>query len=313
MSAAETVDVDREWKLRRRARDSFEYFAPAALKIAVKEADDTDRGAVRPFELNGVQTFVHGKIEAQKQLLGKVRAIILKGRQQGVSTYTEGRFYWRVIHTRGVKAYILTHKAEATDNLFAMVDRFHAHCPPMFKPHVGKSNAKELEFDKLDSRYTVATAGAKGAGRSGTVHFFHGSEVALWQDADEHMKGALQAVPDLPGTEIILESTAQGVGNEFHRLWTAAEGGGSDFIPIFVPWFWQTEYRQKVAAGFELSDAAGDVPEGELTEADYARAYKCQPEQMGWRRKKIVELGYWGFKQEYPATAAEAFQTSGER
>lgn len=299
-----------EAKIRRRALTDFEWFAPKCLRIAIKEAS-TD--ALRPLELNEAQRHTHNELEAQLRTLGKVRALVLKGRQQGISTYTEGRFYWRVIHRRGVKAYILTHKAEATANLFDMVQRYHDHCPPMFKPHVGRSNVKELEFDRLDSRYTVATAGAEGAGRGGTVHFFHGSEVAFWQNADEHMRGALQAVPDLAGTEIILESTANGTGNEFHRLWTEAEKGNGDFIAIFVPWFWQHEYRSEPGEDFDLSDDRGDVPEGELTEREYATAYRLKPAQMAWRRKKIVELGYWGFKQEYPATAAEAFQTSGER
>jgi hypothetical protein len=35
----------------------------------------------------------------------------------------------------------------------------------------------------------------------------------------------VQAVPDLPGTEIILESTGNGIGGEFHERWQMAEAG----------------------------------------------------------------------------------------
>lgn len=163
-------DVERtERKLRIRAREQFSFFAERCLKIAVKEAEVE---ALKPLLLNDAQEYVHARIEAQRRRIGRVRVIVLKGRQQGVSTYTEGRFYWRVIHRPGVKAFILTHQQRATDNLFAMVDRYHRNCPPLFQPHVGRSNQSELEFDHLDSRYTVATAGSKGAGRSATIHFF---------------------------------------------------------------------------------------------------------------------------------------------
>jgi len=70
-------------------------------------------------------------------------------------------------------------------------------------------------------------------------------------NAHEHTKGILQAVPDATGTEIILESTANGVGNYFHQMWQKAEGGMSDFIAIFVPWFWQDEYKRQTSPDFK--------------------------------------------------------------
>ena len=97
-----------------------------------------------------------------------------------------------------------------------MTERFHKNCPEPVRPHTGKSNTKELAFDLLDSGYKVGTAGTEGVGRSDTVQFFHGSEVAYWKNADQHMSGILQAVPNEPGTEIILESTANGLGGLFY-------------------------------------------------------------------------------------------------
>ena len=56
------------------------------------------------------------RIEDQRRRTGKVRIVVLKGRQQGCSTYTEGRFYWLVSNRKGLRAYILTHEADATAN-----------------------------------------------------------------------------------------------------------------------------------------------------------------------------------------------------
>jgi hypothetical protein len=183
-----------------------------------------------------------------------------------------------------------------------MVNRYHEHCHPFVKPSTGAANAKELNFDALDSAYKVGTAGTKGVGRSSTLQLFHGSEVGFWPHADTHAAGVLQALSDEPGTEGILESTANGVGNFFHQKWRDAETGKGDYIAIFVPWFWQKEYRKAPTPDFVKDEE----------EQEYAGLYGLDDEQMYWRRQKIVELkDPVLFKQEYPATAAEAFQMSG--
>ncbi|MDR5867933.1 hypothetical protein [Halomonas koreensis] len=292
---------DREREIRRKLKDDFEHYAPRALKIRTK------RGRVEPFALNKAQRHIHACLEEQKRQTGKVRAILLKGRQQGASTYTEGRLYWLVSHRKGVRAFILTHEAESTAALFEMAERYHEHCPPLVKPTTGASNARELYFSRLDSGYKVGTAGNKAVGRGTTVQYFHGSEVAFWPHASEHAKGVMQAIPDAADTEVILESTANGIGNYFHQQWQAAETGESEYIAIFVPWYWQDEYRKPVPDGFSQS----------AEEEKLAQLFGLDDEQLMFRRHKIAELsadgvdGVSAFKQEYPMTAQEAFQVSG--
>lgn len=285
-----------ELAIRLRLRDDFPFYAANALFIRAKD------GEIAPLELNEAQQYLHSRLEEQKARTGKVRALVLKGRQQGVSTYIGGRFYHRTSHNKGLRCFILTHEQDATNNLFGMVDRYHHHCPTAVKPSTGAANAKELFFDRLESGYAVGTAGAKATGRSQTVQLFHGSEVAFWPNAATHFAGVVQAIPDLPGTEIVLESTANGMGGEFHERWKQAVKGVGDYIPIFIPWFWQQEYRREVPPDFIQDDE----------ERAYQAAFRLDAEQMVWRRNKIAELkDPLLFKQEYPATAAEAFQMSG--
>lgn len=277
-------------------KDSYPHYSSRCLKIRAKD------GAIVQLVFNDAQVYLHQRLEEQREEIGKVRALILKGRQQGISTYVGGRFYHRVSHHKGLRCFILTHEQEATNNLFGMVDRYHSHVPEVVKPSTGASNAKELYFDRLESGYAVGTAGAKATGRSQTVQLFHGSEVAFWPNATQHFAGVVQAIPDLPGTEIILESTANGMGGEFHERWQQAEAGIGDYVAIFIPWYWQAEYRRDPPPDFELTDE----------ERAYSDAYGLAPEQMAWRRNKIAELkDPLLFKQEYPATAAEAFQMTG--
>jgi hypothetical protein len=212
------------------------------------------------------------------------------------------RFYHRASNEKGLRVFILTHEEAATQNLFEIVERFHNHCHPRLKPSTGAANAKELYFDALESGYKVGTAGTKGVGRSSTIQLFHGSEVAFWPHAETHAAGALQAVPDAAGTEVILESTAHGMGNFFHETWRGAEAGENDFIAIFVPWYWQDEYRRDPPPDF--------VPSEE--EQTYAGLHGLDHAQLAWRRTKIAQLKDPAlFCQEYPATAAEAFEMSG--
>src|SRR4051794_21301514 len=274
-------------------RQDYEFYARNCLKIRTKS------GSIEPLVFNRVQRYIHARLQDQRQQTGRVRALILKGRQQGCSTYVGGRFYHRTTMRKGLRTFILTHEDAATQNLFEMVNRFHEHCPAPVKPSTGAANAKELFFDRLDSGYKIGTAGTRGVGRSSTLQLFHGSEVAFWPNAESHAAGVMQALADEDGTEAILESTANGVGNFFHLKWSDAERGIGEFIPVFVPWYWQEEYRKPPPDGFFMDEE----------EQEYAALYRLTDEQMAWRRGKIIELKDAAlFKQEYPATAAEAFQ-----
>ena len=283
----------REREIRTKLRNDLTYYAPRVLRIRTKA------GKVLPFQLNSAQLHLHAAIEQQRQEMGRVRVLVLKGRQQGCSTYVQGRYFWKVTHRRGVRAFVLTHEQDATNALFTMTKRFHDNCPILVRPSLQASNAKELTFSGLDSGYRVATAGSRGAGRGETIQFFHGSEVAYWPNAEMHVGGALQAVPDEPGTEVVLESTSAGPIGLYYDMCQSALRGDGDYRLIFIPWFWQSEYQRPVPDGFEMT--------GE--EQAYAEQHGVTPEQMVWRRAKITELrGLHNFRREYPATSEEAFR-----
>lgn len=275
----------------------FPYFAERCLKIRTKS-----RG-LQPFILNRVQRRLHERIEDQLRRKGRVRKIILKARQPGVSTYIQGRFYWKLYKRSGARAFVLTHEQDATDNIFDMTQRFHDNCPAQIRPATKAANAKELDFAALDSGYRVATAGTKTAGRSQTIQLFHWSEVAFCPNAEDHAAGSMQAVPEEDSTEILMESTAEGMGGFFHLTWKEAEGGDSQFEGIFFPWFEHEEYVAPVPTGFTLSEE----------DQKYRQTYSLTLEQMAWRADKLKAPGMTAtkFMQEYPSNATEAFQVSG--
>lgn len=298
---------DREKEIFQRLKDDFAHYSARCLRIRTKA------GEIRAFELNRSQRYLHERLEEQLRRKGKVRAIVLKGRQVGISTYIAGRFYWKISHKFGFRAFILTHLDTASDNLFGIAKRYHDSCPELVRPETGKANAKELSFSRLDSGYKVATAGSAEVGRSETIQLFHGSEVAFWPNAQNHSAGIRQAIAQVDGTEDIRESTANGIGNAFYSEWKAAERGDSEYEAIFIPWFWHEEYQRQ---------APQDWTPPEAWEA-YEVAYGLTRPQTYWAWLKNRELAIvaggtpdepcWQFKQEYPANADEAFQTSGEQ
>jgi len=299
--------TDEQWAKLDRLNGDFEYFARAFLKIRRKD------GLVVPFVLNRAQRRLHECLEGQLERRGKVRAVILKGRQMGSSTYIQGRFYWKIWRKggSGLKAFILTHEQPATDNLFKMTKRFQDRAPEGLAHPTVAANAKELAFAGRDSSYLVATAGTKGVGRSDTLQLFHGSEVAFWPNAEDHIDGVEQAIADAPGTEKILESTANGVGNVFQRRYSAAERGQSDEEAIFLPWYWDAGYEEPPPQGWHPSKAWAEYQgQHRITDAQLYWAYK-KNRGMATAISAPTDEPCWKFRQEYPATAAEAFQSSG--
>jgi hypothetical protein len=278
----------------------FQQFAPRFLTIRTKS------GRPEKFKFNRAQLYLHQRLEAQRQATSKVRCLILKGRQQGCSTYVQSRFFHRVITSRGKKAFILTHDKEATKNLFMMAVRFYENLEPGMIQKADTSNAKELYFKDFDSGYAVGTAGNKSVGRSQTIQLFHGSEVGFWQFAEDHSKGILQAISSEPGTEVILESTANGIGNYFHQRWLSAMAGDGEYQAIFLPWYWQDEYKSN-AENLVLNEE-----ESHLMSLYGSNGLTL--EHIAWRRVKIAEFskdydaGREFFQNEYPFSSIEAFK-----
>lgn len=277
--------------------DRLDVYSAHCLKVLDK------KGGLVPFIWNRAQRYIHKRLEEQLAEKGYIRALVLKGRQQGCSTYVAARYYNKTSTNFGRRAFIVSHEDKSTQNLFNMVKRYDDHNP--LAPMKKASNAQELVFGRLDSGYKLATAGSKDVGRGNTAQLLHGSEFGFWANAQTHLAGLGNSIPleSGNGTEIILESTGNGLGNAFHLMWEQAEAGQGEYIAIFVPWMWQDEYRLPPPEGFVLTDE----------ELKYKEAYGCDLEQMVWRRAKISEYGKgfeWLFDQEYPATASLAFQTS---
>lgn len=283
--------------IRKRLLTDFSFYSNAALKIRTKI------GEISPLKLNSAQKILDKAVKDQIATEGKVRVIILKARQQGLSTYTGGYLYHSVSQRSACKAMVITHHADSTRALFDMTKRFHEHCPEILKPHTKYSSRREMNFDVLDSSFVVSTAGGESIGRGETLTHVHASELAFWQKSTalDNWNGLTQAVPNAPGTAIFVESTANGATGIFADLWRGAVDGSNGFVPVFIPWFTDPEYREKVPENFERTP----------DENELAATYDLDDEQLMFRRRKIAQNGIDLFRQEYPSEPDEAFLTTG--
>jgi len=277
----------------------------------------TKEGKEVPFRLNESQLRLYELICAEEAKKKPIRIIILKSRQMGFSTLTEGIIYKKTATRKSINSLIITHKDEATSNLFNMSKLFYEKSPEWVRPMLKNSNAKELKFENptknpiakknhpgLKSKIKCTTAGGKGVGRSDTLNYIHMSEVAFWPgDILTTYAGLMQAVPNTPGSMVIIESTANGF-NAFKKMWDDAVAGRTDYVPLFFAWYEMQEYRMAYH-GEELTDEEKELQE----------AFQLDNKQIMWRRWCIAnncnnDLDM--FKQEYPSTPEEAFLTTGD-
>ena len=291
-----------------------EEYIESCLKIRTKS------GEVIPFRLNAAQKKLYQKARAQQEKGRGVRIIILKARQLGFSTLTEALIFHACATRPNTNALIVTHRDDATANLFRMSKLFYDELPEPVRPMLKASNAQELVFENptrssrekaerpgLRSRIRCATAGGKGIGRSDTLQCVHLSEYAFWPEGSDGkaatLTGILQAVPSTPGSMVIIESTANGY-EDFKERWDAAAAGENDFEAVFFAWFENPEYEMDPVPGTEWT------PE----ERDLAERYHLSDRQLQWRRWCIAnncggDLNM--FRQEYPSNPDEAFLHSG--
>ena len=283
--------------IRKRLRDEFPLYAKSALKIRTKD------GEIKPLVLNAAQQILQKAIDEEMKERGFVRIIILKARQQGLSTCVGGYMYFSVSQNRARKAMVVTHHADSTRALFDMTKRFHENCPEILRPSTKYSSRRELSFDALDSSYVVATAGGESIARGETISHLHASELAFWpvNAAKDNWNGLIQSVPETKGTAVFIESTACGITGLYYDLWKGAVEGRNGYRPVFIPWFLDPAYRAP------CTEKLDHTPE----EEDLIAKFDLDDEQLMFRRKRIAQTSADLFKQEYPAVPDEAFLATG--
>ena len=269
---------------------------------------ETKDQRVIPFKLNQIQeSFITKIVAFVKKFPNKpLRILILKGRQFGFSTLILSIFFIKCLIVKNTRAVVISHEKEATLKLFRRV-KFFADTLAL-PPTLEKQSEHEYSFPRTNSYFYIGTAGSRAFGRGDNLTDVHCSEVPFWPKAANIMNGLIQAVGE-KGL-IIIESTANGVGDYFHRLWKKSyKNPNAAWLALFFKWTKFSEYERDPGPNFKRT------PQEE-------HLCSLHPElndrKLAWRRWKISEIETDEgktpeqiFQQEYPFTPHEAFISSG--
>ncbi|MDE5913328.1 MAG: hypothetical protein K2G81_06795 [Muribaculaceae bacterium] len=303
-----------------RFADDFEFWAATCVKIKDKLS-----GRLVPFVLNRAQRRVLSLLERQRRGGEPIRLIMLKARQWGGSTLIQIYMAWiQMIHAENWHSLICAHVKDTAGTIrgiYSTLLENYPLCHTPTDPATGKPAA--MKFAPFEGARNVRAIAHRGcrvsicssenpeAVRGGDYAMAHLSEVAFWNDTptrtpEQLIRAICGSVARAPLTLIVMESTANGPGNYFHREWLrATTGRGSDKIPVFVPWHEIDIYSE------ELHCSPAELW-AELDE--YERGFWQEGltlEQIHWYHRKRMEYStHQQMMAEYPSTALEAFANS---
>ena len=300
---------------RLRIVEDFEFWCARCVTIRDKMS-----GRAVPFVLNRPQRRLLAVMEQQRTAGQPVRVILLKARQWGGSTMVQMYLAWmQMVRHKGWNSLICGHLHATSKSIKRMYNLMLRHYPTEL---LEDADAEHLRFSKLegqpnvqqiearDSLIITGSSRSEDAVRGYDIALAHLSEVAFWKDSamhspDDVVRSVCGSVALKPETVIVLESTANGVGDFFYDEWQRANAGRSDKQPVFVPWHEIDIYRLDLEEPQSLWEQM-DAYERTLWDDG------CTLEQINWYHVKRREYrSHELMMAEYPTNASEAFATSG--
>lgn len=301
-----------------RFKHDFEFWAEKCVNIFYK-----DVGKKGPLILNPGQRKVLNELENQRRAGNPVRVIILKARQWGATTLISSYMAWlQLILNTNCNSIFCGHNKDAAINIRGMLEHLMAEYPvdywdtdistrPELRPFAGSPNIREIRG--RDCRVTLATAETPDAVRGANIALAHLTEVAYYPNSSQHspenlMKAIIGSVANAAGTAVVMESTANGVGNFFHREWERASAGESDKTAIFIPWAMIPQYSHSI----DSIDPQEFFDSFDKYEQHLWFNHNLTLEQIKWHRDTLRSYpSAESFHAEYPIDASEAFALSG--
>lgn len=250
---------------------------------------------------------------------GHRRNLIVKARQFGFTTLYCIDLLDEAAWVSGTACAILAHERSTVLKIFEIVKRAYVNLPEKLKPVTKTDTKAAYDFvESWDGRPLDSSIYVAMKIRGGTVQKLHVTESAYIKNRAELNSGSKQAVPK--SGWISEETTGNGL-DDFSDFYMEAHDrvdiGDLDYKTYFYPWFIHPEY----SLPGELPDSTTESLLKYGNEQEVAALHNLSDGQLLWRRWKIDELrsaksgggvglsGIQLFKQEYPATILEAFQS----
>lgn len=294
--------------IRKEIQEHPEYLIEMCFVIVDKEKKTS------PFFLNDVQHDFLNRLNKSIQEYNEgirlnLRFLVLKGRQQGFTSVITAYQLACTITRKNFEGFTAADEDTNSSTIFENKAKYpYMSLPDAIKPTEKYNNRKQFLFDKLHSSWEVKTA-SKNMGRSRTINFFHGSEVAFWKDGISGVQAGLGEALTKDAIQIY-ESTANGY-NEYKELWDSGK-----WENCFYEWWRTEEYRTKFESEHRQQEFIQSVKTG--TEWIWVRCRWLVDKNLDWNQVYWYYNKWYGYidenhiKQEYPCTSEEAFLSTGE-
>ena len=308
-------DMDDVGRERARIEEDFEFWCARCATIREKGT-----GRVMPFVPNRPQRRLVAVMEQQRTRGLPVRIILLKARQWGGSTLVQMYLAWmQLVRHRGWNSLICGHLHASSKNIKRMYNLLLSHYPrellddadgepPRFTKMEGQPNVQQISC--RDCLVIMGSSRSEDAVRGYDISMAHLSEVAFWKESamhnpDDVVRSVCGSILLKPDTVIVLESTANGVGDYFHDEWLRTQLGRTDKEAVFVPWHEIDGYATPLDDAEALWQAMDNYERSLWADG-------CTLEQINWYHHKRSEFRrHELMMSEYPSNANEAFITSG--
>ena len=199
------------------------YFATTYCKII-----SLDEGLV-PFELYPYQEKMFEAFDANRF------NIVLACRQSGKSISSVAYLLWYALfHTEKTIA-VMANKGATAREMLGRITLMLENLPFFLQPGCKALNKGSIEFSNNSRIVAAATSGSSIRGMS--VSLLYLDEFAFVENAAEFYTSTYPVISSGTNTKIIITSTANGIGNVFHKIWEGAAQGINEFKPFRVDWW----------------------------------------------------------------------------
>lgn len=300
----------------KRIEHDFEYWARSMTVIA-----DKGKGRDTAFTLNRPQRIYLKAMEELRIAQKPIDIILCKARQWGGSTLTQLYMLWiQLVHKRNWNSVICGDIEKQSSIVAGMLAKVISRYPTWAtggkklttSPYQGAQKTRVISWS--NSRYSLGSAQKPDSLRSEDISMAHLTEVGLWKATqgrkpEDLVQSIFGSIASGPYTMKVIESTAKGVGNFFHRTWIDASEGRNNFTPVFIPWF-SIDLYSKPLPQDDYPAFIGSMDEYEKNLFTLGATL----EAIAWYRDKRREMpDEWRLFSEFPSTATEAFQSTGRR
>ena len=161
-------------------------------------------------------------------------SIVLACRQSGKSISSVGYIIWYAIFHSEKTIAVLANKGATAREMLARVTLMLENLPFFLQPGCKALNKGSIEFSNNSRIIAAATSGSSIRGMSVNLLFL--DEFAFVERANEFYTSTYPVVSAGKDTKVIITSTANGIGNTFHKIWEGAVQKVNEFVPFTVNW-----------------------------------------------------------------------------